>query len=194
MDPPLSPGFTESILELQGVLAACGELTGAVNAAGAMIVTALQSGGTLFTCGNGGSAADALHLTQELVGRFRTIRRPLRSVCLNADAATLTCIGNDCGYAEIFARQIRALGRPGDVLAGFTTSGNSPNMLAAFEAADRLGMHCILLSGFDGGAARELCRHRILVPSRTVARIQEIHTLVLHQWLEIIDSLTWPDQ
>ena len=193
MDSIAHPSLAESIAELQAVLTDCQELSGAVAAAGAVIIDSLEQGGTLFTCGNGGSAADALHLTQELVGCFRAVRRPLRSVCLNSDAATLTCIGNECGYAEIFARQVRALGRSGDVLAGFSTSGNSPNVLAAFTAAADLGMATILLSGIDGGAAWGMCQHRILVPSRTTARIQEVHTLVLHQWLEAIDVHPWPD-
>jgi D-sedoheptulose 7-phosphate isomerase len=190
---PSYPAFTESLAELQEVLVACGRLAPAISAAGTAIIASIESGGTLFTCGNGGSAADALHLTQELVGRFRLARRPLRSVCLCADGAALTCIGNDYGYQEIFSRQVRALGRRGDILAGFSTSGNSPNILSAFSTAAKLGLTTILLSGADGGAACSLSQHPILVPSRTTARIQEVHTLILHQWLESIDAHPWPD-
>lgn len=189
---PFYPTFAESVAALQQVLDACGGLAPEISAAGTAIIRSLENGGTVFTCGNGGSASDAFHLTQELVGRFVAVRRALRSVCLNADAATLTCIGNDQGFAEIFARQVQALGRSGDVLVAFSTSGNSPNVLNAIAAAAELRMLTILMSGGNGGAAQADCNYRILVPSRTTARIQEVHTLILHQWLEAIDVHPWP--
>ena len=145
----------------------------------------------MLTCGNGGSAADALHLAEELVGRFKKDRRALPAICLNADVTALTCIGNDYGFDALFSRQVEALGRPGDVLAGFSTSGNSRNVNAAFAAARRQGLVTILLSGRDGGAARALADHPLVVPSQTTARIQEVHTLILHQWLEAIDAADW---
>jgi D-sedoheptulose 7-phosphate isomerase len=160
--------------------------------AGEAILTCLKNGGQLLTCGNGGSAADALHLAEELVGRYKVERRPLPAICLNADVTALTCIANDYGYDRIFSRQIEAFGRPGDVLVAFSTSGNSANALAALACAEPMGLVTILLSGKDGGAAKGTCDHEIIVPSDTTARIQEIHTLILHQWLEQIDATDWP--
>ncbi len=186
------PTFTQSLEELRSVLQACGALAPAVEAAGAAILASLCEGGTLLTCGNGGSAADALHLSEELVGRYRRERRALRSVCLNADPTAITCICNDYGYEHVFSRGVEALGRRGDVLVGFTTSGNSANVLAAFAAARPLGVITVLLAGKDGGKARGTCDHEIIVPSANTARIQEVHTLILHQWLEMIDVHEWP--
>ena len=183
--------FRASIQELSSVLAICSGLESAVGKAGETILLCLRRGGKLLTCGNGGSAADALHLAEELVGRYNAERRALPAICLNADVTALTCIGNDYGYDQVFSRQIEALGRPGDVLVGFTTSGNSPNVLAAFHRAHDLGLTTILLGGKDGGLAKGLCKHEIIVPSFTTARIQEVHTLILHQWLESIDAADW---
>lgn len=182
------PSFSSSLAELQSVLNACGDLSTTVETSGKAILDSLHNGGKVMSCGNGGSAADAMHLVEELVGRFRSNRRPLPAVCLNADPTILTCIGNDFGYDTIFARPIEALGRPGDVLVAFTTSGNSPNVLAAIDAAKPLGITRILVSGRDGGLARGRCDHEIIIPSINTARIQEVHTLVLHQWLEMIEA------
>lgn len=185
-------GFLTSIAELQAVLEDCRELEQDVAAAGHAIVASIQAGGKLLTCGNGGSAADALHLSQELVGCFRVKRRALPAVCLNADSTSITSICNDYGYEQVFARGVEALGKPGDVLVGFSTSGNSANVIAAFRAATTAGLTTILLAGRDGGEARGLCTHEIIVPSQDTARIQEVHTLVLHQWLEALDAHHWP--
>jgi len=186
-----TPRFSESLEELRAVLAASLALEPAVNTAGAAILASLRQGGKLLTCGNGGSAADALHLSEELVGRYRVERRALPAICLNSDVTALTCIANDYGYNAIFARQVEALGRAGDVLVGFSTSGNSANVLAAFAAAKARGVITVLLSGKDGGKARDQCDHALVVPSATTARIQEVHTLILHQWLEAIDDADW---
>jgi D-sedoheptulose 7-phosphate isomerase len=185
------PTFSDSIVELQSVLTSCRHLTDCVAAAGDAIVSGLRNGNKLLTCGNGGSAADALHLSEELVGRYRVDRAPLPAICLNSDVTALTCIANDYGYDEVFARQVRALGKAGDILVGFTTSGNSPNVLAAFLRAKALGLETILLSGKDGGKSKGTCDHEIIIPSQNTARIQEIHTLILHQWLEAIDAEAW---
>ncbi len=186
--------LAEDIEELCAVLTIFTGQAAQVEAAGAVLLASLEAGGKLLTCGNGGSAADALHLAEELVGRYCRERRALPAVCLAADSTALTCISNDYGYDQVFARRVEALGRPGDVLVGFTTSGNSPNVLAAFAAAKRRGLTTVLVSGRDGGNARGLCDHEIIVPSKTTARIQEVHTLVLHHWLETIDAHTWPAQ
>lgn len=155
---------------------------------GEVLLTCLKAGGKVLTCGNGGSAADAMHLAEELLGLYDRSRRALPAVCLCGDATTLTCIANDHGYERIFARQIEALGRPGDVLIGFSTSGNSPNVLAAFAAAKAQGVRTILLGGKGGGQAHGRCDFELVVPSDNTARIQEVHTLILHSWLDRIDA------
>jgi len=185
------PTFQQSLDELAALTAACAPLAPAVDAAGAAILDALLQGHKLMTCGNGGSAADALHLAEELVGRYSRDRRALAGLCLNADPTAITCICNDYGYEHVFSRAVEALGKPGDVLVGFTTSGNSANVILAFEAARSIGITTVLLSGKDGGRAKDTCDHEIIIPSANTARIQEIHTLVLHQWLEIIDARDW---
>ena len=186
-----TPTFNESLEELRSVLTASTALAPVVTTVAEAILASLRQGGKLLTCGNGGSAADALHLAEELVGRYKIERRALPAICLNSDVTALTCIGNDYGYDTVFARQVEALGRRGDVLVGFTTSGNSANVLAAFAAARARGITTVLLSGKDGGKARTQCDYPIIVPSAITARIQEVHTLVLHQWLEAIDAADW---
>lgn len=183
--------FTDSASELSEVLTASILLEDRIAKAANAILNSLQMGGKLLTCGNGGSAADALHLAEELVGRYKMERRPLPAVCLNADVTALTCIGNDYGYQKIFSRQVEALGKRNDILVGFSTSGNSQNVLEAFYQAHKLGMVTVFLGGKDGGKTKGLCSHEIIVPSNTTARIQEIHTLILHQWLEAIDATDW---
>src|ERR1035437_6487562 len=114
--------------ELLDVLTKCQHLEPLIDATGREMVACLQRGGKAFSCGNGGSAADALHFAQELVGRYKANRRALPAICLNSDVTALTCIGNDYGYDQVFSRQLSAFARPGDVLVGFSTSGNSPNV------------------------------------------------------------------
>lgn len=159
-----------------------------VEAAGIAIRDALRAGGKLLTAGNGGSAADALHLSEELVGRFDKERPSLPSVCLSADPTLLTCIGNDYGYDQLFARQVQGLGRPGDVLVVFTTSGNSNNLVIALQSAREQHVKTISVLGKSGGRAKGLADHEIIVPSTNTARIQEVHTFVLHAWLSIIEA------
>lgn len=159
----------------------------AVVAAGREIETAVKSGHKLLTAGNGGSAADALHLAEELVGRFDKERPSLPAICLCADPTLLTCIGNDYGYERLFARQIEGLGQPGDVLVIFTTSGNSPNLLAGLQVAKAKGLRTIALLGKNGGGAKGMADHEIIVPSNVTARIQEVHTFILHCWLTQIE-------
>ena len=187
------PTFQQTLDELRHVAEACASLSPVVDASGTTILEALKGGNKLLTCGNGGSAADALHLAEELVGRYSRERRALAGLCLNSDPTAITCICNDYGYEHVFSRAIEALGKPGDVLVGFTTSGNSANVIRAFAAAKKIGIHTILLSGNLGGKARGTCDHEIIVPSENTARIQEIHTVILHQWLEKIDAHSWDD-
>jgi phosphoheptose isomerase len=183
--------FGDSLQELSSLLDSCRRLEDVVLRAGQAILDCLRRGGKVLTCGNGGSAADALHLAEELVGRYKGERRPLAAVSINADVTILTAIGNDYGYEHVFSRQVEALGRAGDVLAGFSTSGNSPNVLAAFRKAHEIGLTTIFIGGKDGGSARGLCDFEIIVPSSTTARIQEVHTVILHHWLEAIDAADW---
>ena len=185
------PSFIDSIAELRAALKSAEALAPQVDSASLAILNALKGGCKLLTCGNGGSAAEAMHLAEELVGRYHSDRPALPAICLNADPTAITCICNDYGYEKVFSRGIEALGKPGDVLVGFTTSGNSVNVLAAFAAAKSLGITTVLLAGRDGGKARGSCDHEIIVPSDSTSRIQEIHTLVLHQWLESIDAVEW---
>lgn len=159
-----------------------------VTVAGEDIRDVLRNGGKLLTAGNGGSAADALHLSEELVGRFDKERPPLASVCLCADPTLLTCIGNDYGYDQLFARQVRGLGKKGDMLVVFTTSGNSTNLILALQAAREIGVKTIAVLGKSGGKCKGLADHEIIVPSHVTARIQELHTFVLHCWLTIIEN------
>jgi D-sedoheptulose 7-phosphate isomerase len=152
------------------------------------LVAALKNGNKVLACGNGGSAADALHLAEELIGRYRHNRIPLPGIALNADPTAITCIANDFGYDDIFSRQVEGLGKPGDILVSFTTSGNSTNILRAIEAAGRLGMKTITLSGKGGGQAKGKSTFEIVVPGNDTARIQEAHTLLMHALLERVEQ------
>jgi D-sedoheptulose 7-phosphate isomerase len=151
------------------------------------IKKSLNAGGTLYTCGNGGSAAQALHLAEELIGRYRSDRPPLRAVCLNADPTALTCIANDFGFEQVFARQCEALVGQGDVLAAFSTSGNSLNVINALKIARHKGCLTIGLLGNDGGACAALCDHALIVDGHDSAHIQEVHQVVLHLVCELME-------
>lgn len=162
-------------------------LTPEVNDAGRRIASALAQGGKLMLCGNGGSAADAQHIASELTGRFIQERRPLAGIALTTDSSALTCIGNDYAFDEVFARQLRALGRAGDVLIGISTSGNSANVVKAVQAAHEMGITVIGLLGRDGGALKPLSDVAIVVPSKVTARIQEAHILIGHTLCGLIE-------
>ncbi len=160
----------------------------AVESAGNEIGRAIKNGRKLLTAGNGGSAADALHLSEELVGRFDKERASLPAIALCADATLLTCIANDYGFEKIYSRQIESLGQAGDVLVVFSTSGKSPNILAALHAAKKRQLKTIALLGKDGGPAKGMADHEIIVPSQDTARIQEVHTFILHSWLCMLEA------
>lgn len=155
---------------------------------GLTIYRALREGGTLFTCGNGGSTADALHLAEELIGRYRANRRPLPALCLAADPTALTCIANDFGYEQIFSRQLAALARPGDVLVCLSTSGASANIVNALRVGRARGIHSIALLGKDGGATRGLADQEVIIASNESARIQEAHMQIVHYICEVIEQ------
>ena len=141
-----------------------------------------------FWCGNGGSSSDAQHLNAELVGRFKKNRKPLRSLALNSDTAVITCISNDFDYSEIYARQIEALAKENDILVGISTSGNSKNIIKAFEISNKMNLINIGLFGKKGGIALSKCHHNILIPSQSTARIQECHIMIGHIICDIIET------
>ncbi|MDE3033498.1 MAG: D-sedoheptulose 7-phosphate isomerase [Acidobacteriota bacterium] len=148
----------------------------------------LRRGCRILVCGNGGSAADAQHLAAELSGRYLKERRALAGIALTTDTSALTAIGNDYGFDQIFSRQVEAIGRPGDLLIGISTSGNSPNVLLAVEVAKRLGLHTLGLLGRDGGKLKDQVDDALVVPSTVTARIQEVHQMVYHFWCEALDA------
>jgi D-sedoheptulose 7-phosphate isomerase len=160
----------------------------AVKAVGAVIIAAFERGGTLYTFGNGGSAADAQHFTGEVIGHYRRDRRPLPAVTLSTDATVSTCIANDYAFEDIFSRQVQALARPNDVVAAFTTSGRSQNIVDALASARANGATTLLFGGGDGGPSLELADHALLSPSSDTPRIQEMHTFFLHALSEILDA------
>ncbi len=161
---------------------------GTIAAAGDGIVAALKAGNKVLTAGNGGSAAEALHMAEELIGRFEANRVSLPGVALCADATALTCIGNDYGFDAIFSRQVEGLGKPGDVLVLFSTSGNSRNIISALAAARKIGVKTLCLLGRDGGKLAGQATWEIIVPAKATARIQEAHQVVVHILLEIVEQ------
>jgi len=148
----------------------------------------LRRGCKVLVCGNGGSAADAQHFAAELTGRYLKERRALAAIALTTDTSALTAISNDYSFDYIFARQVEALGRPGDVLVGISTSGNSGNIIAAVESAKALGVRTVGILGRDGGRLATLVDDALVVPSQVTARIQEIHEMVFHFWCEALDE------
>lgn len=167
------------------------ELDDAIADGAARMIRCLDADGRILACGNGGSASDALHFSAELLNRYRDDRRPLPAIALNADVATLTAIANDFSYDDVFAKQVAALARPGDILLAITTSGRSPNVLRAIEAAHARGATTVLLTGRDGGAcAARLADDDLLlcVPDAVTAHIQEAHGLIIHCLCALIEA------
>jgi len=166
-------------------------LPDSITAAAGLIVKSLLTEGKILCCGNGGSAGDSQHFSSELLNRFERERPPLPAIALTTDTSTLTSIANDYSYNEVFSKQVRALGRNGDILLAISTSGNSRNVLEAIKAAHQRSMKVVALTGRDGGAMRELLQDgdiEIRVPSQVTARIQEVHLLVIHCLCDLIDS------
>ena len=143
----------------------------------------------ILLCGNGGSAADSQHFAAELVGRFKKDRAPFKAIALTTDSSSLTCIGNDYSFNDIFSRQLEALGNRGDLLVSISTSGNSRNIINAIHTANILGINTLSLLGGFGGEAEKISKNSILVPSKSTARIQEMHILVIHIICEMIEDL-----
>ncbi|HEX6691920.1 MAG TPA: phosphoheptose isomerase [Burkholderiales bacterium] len=165
-------------------------LVGPLTRAGSAMADSLRQGGKVLACGNGGSAADAQHFAAELVNRFEMERPPLAAVALTTDSSNLTSIANDYAWVQVFSKQVRALGRRGDVLLAISTSGNSPNVLEAVGAAHELGLRVVALTGNGGGKMAALLGAddvHVCVPHKTTARIQEVHLLGLHCICDAID-------
>ncbi|MCK4872423.1 MAG: SIS domain-containing protein [Phycisphaerales bacterium] len=163
-------------------LARLGSQIDLIHAMREQLAAMFAAGGTLYTCGNGGSAAQAMHLSEELIGRYDADRGPYRAVCLNADPSALTCITNDMGWDQVFARQVQALVTKHDALLVFSTSGNSPNIVKALDAATAAGALTIGLLGKTGGACADpaRCQVPIVVDSHDTAHVQEAHLVLLH--------------
>ncbi len=176
------------ILEHSAVLDSIEHLDESIIRVANLLISCLEKGNTIFWCGNGGSASDSQHLAGELVGRFVGNRKPLKSISLLTGGAEGSCISNDFGYDQIFSRQIEALGSKGDVLVGITTSGNSKNVLNAFEAAKNKGVTTIGLLGKGGGLAKELVDETITILSNSTARVQEMHILIGHMLCDLIEE------
>lgn len=159
-----------------------------IETAADLISKSLSSKGTIFWCGNGGSAADSQHIAAEFVGRFKKNRQPLKSIALSTDTSVITCISNDFSYEEIFSRQLEALGNKNDILVAITTSGNSENIIKALLQAKKMEIKTIGLLGKDGGKCKNLVDLSIIVPSDSTARIQETHILIEHLLCELVEN------
>lgn len=184
--------FANAARDALATIQALHALEPALESAAEIVGTCLAGGGKLLVCGNGGSAADGADFATEFTCRFVTDRQPYPALNLAACGSLLTATGNDYGFDEIFARQVRAFGRAGDVLVALTTSGNSQNVLSAIAAANVAGLRTIALLGRDGGRARGLAAVELMVPSPVTARIQEAHKFLLHVLCEIVEAQWLP--
>jgi D-sedoheptulose 7-phosphate isomerase len=191
------PDFKKSIAaqlkEGANVLTLTAKLAPAVDAVAQDLLKCYRNGGKLLTFGNGGSSCDAQNFANELVGRYRRNRPPLPALALTVNQGDLTAIANDFGFEEVFARPLRAHGRPGDVAVAISTSGNSKNVLKAIAAARKLGLVVVGLTGRSGGKMKALCDHCLCVPSDSTARIQEAHITLIQIWCGILEDELFPD-
>ena len=179
--------ISKALQESMAVLASIEELEPALVRVVGKCAACLNSGGKLLICGNGGSAAEAMHLVGELVGRYKNNRPPMAAISLGTDPALTTCIGNDYSYEEIFSRQVRGLGRRGDLLIVFTSSGRSPNVLHALKAAREMGIESVAFLGKDGGPALPLADQALVVRHTDTARIQEGHQFLMHSLMDLLE-------
>jgi len=180
-------GIVVRIRRSAETIASLAEQAGAIRAACDALRDTLLEGGAVLTCGNGGSAAEALHLSEELIGKYRAVRPAQRALCLNADPTALTCIANDFGFEAVYARQLEGLARAGDALVAFSTSGESPNILRALERARDMDVTTIGLLGRRGGPCLALCDFPIVVAEEDTGHIQEAHQTLLHLFLEAVE-------
>lgn len=151
-----------------------------------------ENGNKVLICGNGGSNCDALHFAEEFTGRFRSDRKALPAIAIS-DSSHITCVGNDYGFDSIFSRGVEAYGKPGDMFFGISTSGNSPNVIKAVEAAKKIGMKTCLLLGKDGGKLKGMGDFEFIIPGKTSDRIQEIHMMILHIIIEGVEKIMFPE-
>ncbi len=187
VSPPASP--TAALLELADIATRTArELSDAIDHALAMVRETVQGGGTLFFCGNGGSAADAQHLATEYVVRYMRNRRAYPAIALTTDSSLLTAAGNDFGFDQIFSRQIEALAKPGDLLVIHSTSGNSPNVIEAAKAARAKSVPVLALTARDGGALLAVANHSVVVPTSRTDRAQELHLCIQHAICDAIEQ------
>lgn len=175
----------DSIRAHQALLA---EGLGSLSEIAALLAHSLRHGGKIMLCGNGGSAADAQHVAAELVGRFAIEREPFPALALTTDTSILTAVGNDWDFRDVFARQVRALARPGDVVVGISTSGRSPNVVRALEAAREKGAHSLAFVGRNGGAVAKAADVCFRAPDTSTARVQELHILAWHGICEVVEA------
>ncbi|MGZ8200597.1 MAG: D-sedoheptulose-7-phosphate isomerase [Methylosarcina sp.] len=178
-----------SFAQHEALLSRClRELSPLIIDAGRAIHSTLRQGGKVMFCGNGGSAADSQHIAAEFVGHFKKDRPPLHAIALTTDTSILTAVGNDYSFNDIFSRQVRGLAKPGDILVGITTSGNSQNVIEAALAAKECGCATIALVGRDGGKLAPLCDFSFIVPSDETPRIQEMHILIGHILCDLLEE------
>ena len=183
--------FTDSIELKRRVL---NEQGPQVTATAELLAQVFASGGRVLIFGNGGSAADAQHLAAEFVNRFQVERPPLAALALTTDTSIITAVGNDYDFMEIFAKQVRALGKPGDLAWGISTSGNSPNVVAGLTTARELGLKTLALSGGDGGPVAAAADMALTVPSHNTPRVQEVHITIGHVLCDLVDYLLFPEK
>jgi D-sedoheptulose 7-phosphate isomerase len=180
--------FSNAFARHEAILNATKAILPEIERAGEMIMTAVHGGKTLFVCGNGGSAADSAHFAAEFTCRYKKDRRPFAAIVLGANYSHLTAVGNDYSFEAIFARELEALGRVGDILVAFTTSGVSKNILAVIEVARAKQMNVVVMTGERGKQLDSKADVVIAVPSDETARIQEMHELIYHAWCENLDK------
>lgn len=178
----------DSLAEHAALLASVGDSVGIVRDVANLLRGTIRAGGTVFVCGNGGSASDAQHFAAELTGRYVRDRRGYPAIALTTDTSALTAIGNDYGFDHIFSRQLEALARPGDLLLAISTSGNSSNVVRAVKQARNTGLKTVGLLGRDGGKLKDFVDIALVVESQRTARIQEMHIFILHMLCEAFET------
>lgn len=180
--------FESSLAETIRTLEALAAIRPAIDRAGELMLATLRRGGKLLICGNGGSAAEAAHFATELVGRYAKNRRSLPAIALSSDGSLLSCIGNDYGYEQVFARQIEGLASAGDLVVVLTSSGNSANIVAALQAARARGLESVAFLGRGGGNAKDLATVDLIMPGSSGAAAQEAHLFLIHHFCALIDA------
>jgi len=186
MNKIIKERFEEHLEVAQAVMAS--DILAQLDRIAVTVKEALAKGNKVLFCGNGGSAADSQHLAAEFVGRFQKERAGLPALALTVDTSILTAVGNDYGFDKVFVRQVEALANAGDVIVGISTSGNSPNVVAALELAKAKGLYCVGMTAAGGGKMAELCHECLAVPTKITARAQEMHILLGHILCELVDG------